>query len=78
MESERRDSAQTISNHSHVSESWLNVAVKKLGIERGERMVCPLRMDEASCLILGSPWLLNAISAWVLEVSKANRRKMVH
>ncbi|PHU01653.1 hypothetical protein BC332_31440 [Capsicum chinense] len=23
------------------------------GIERGERMVCPLRMDEASCLILG-------------------------
>ncbi|PHT29279.1 hypothetical protein CQW23_31151 [Capsicum baccatum] len=47
-------------------------------IERGERMVCPLRMDEASCLILGSPWLLNVISAWVLEVSKANRRKMVH
>ncbi|PHT96888.1 Calpain-type cysteine protease DEK1 [Capsicum chinense] len=48
------------------------------GIERGERMVCPLRMDEASCLILGSPSLLNVISAWVLEVSKANRRKMVH
>ncbi|KAF3668074.1 hypothetical protein FXO37_09704 [Capsicum annuum] len=48
------------------------------GIERGERMVCPLRIDEASCLILGSPWLLNVISAWVLEVSKANRRKMVH
>ncbi|PHT29273.1 Calpain-type cysteine protease DEK1 [Capsicum baccatum] len=48
------------------------------GIERGERMVCTLRMDEASCLILGSPWLLNVISAWVLEVSKANRSKMVH
>ncbi|PHT29141.1 Calpain-type cysteine protease DEK1 [Capsicum baccatum] len=48
------------------------------GIERGERMVCPLQIDEARCLILGSPWLLNVISAWVLEVSKANRRKMVH
>ncbi|PHT49225.1 hypothetical protein CQW23_13433 [Capsicum baccatum] len=79
--------ASTIPNHSNVSESWLNVAVKKLSmpnsptllltvIERGERMACHLRMDEASCLILGSPWFLNVISSWVLEVSKANRRNM--
>lgn len=34
-------------------------------------MLCPLQMDEASSAIFwGSPWLLNLIHAWGLEVSK--------
>lgn len=58
---------------SFISKSWLSdkFAVQMLGIERGERMLCPLQMDEASSAIFwGSPWLLNLIHAWGLEVSK--------
>lgn len=61
--SPQKDSVWT----SYLSKSWLTdkFAVEMLGIERGERMFCPLQMDEASSALFWGTMLAKSHSCMV-------------